>query len=33
VKGHCYSPENLADRLKQMVEYVLNRMPAGTVAE
>ncbi len=34
VKGHCYSgPENSADRLKQMAEHILARMPAGTVAE
>lgn len=33
MKGHCYSgPENSADRLKQMAEYILARMPAGTVA-
>jgi len=34
MKGHCYSgPENSADRLEQMAEYVLAKMPAGTIAE
>jgi len=34
VRGHCFSgPENAADRLKQMAEYILARMPSGTVAE
>jgi putative esterase len=34
VRGHCFTgPENSAERLKQMAEYVLARMPAGTVAE
>jgi hypothetical protein len=34
MKGHCYSgPENSADRLKQMAEHILAKMPAGTVAE
>jgi hypothetical protein len=34
MKGHCYSgPENAADRLKEMAQYILAKMPAGTVAE
>ena len=34
MKGHCYSgPENSADRLQQMAEHILSKMPAGTVAE
>jgi len=34
VKGHCYSgPENSADRLKQMAEHIMARMPAGVVAD
>jgi hypothetical protein len=33
MRGHCFSgPENSAERLKQMAEHVLARMPAGTVA-
>ncbi len=33
MRGHCYSgPENAADRLKEMAQYILSRMPAGTVA-
>jgi len=34
MKGHCYSgPENSADRLKQMAEYIMAKMPASTVAD
>ena len=34
MKGHCFSgPENSADRLKEMAQYILSKMPAGTVAE
>jgi hypothetical protein len=34
MRGHCFTgPENSADRLRQMAEYVLAKMPAGTVAE
>jgi hypothetical protein len=34
MKGHCYTaPENSADRLKQMAEYIMARMPVGTVAD
>ena len=34
MRGHCYSgPENAADRLKDMAQYTLSRMPAGAVAE
>ncbi|HEY2013259.1 MAG TPA: alpha/beta hydrolase-fold protein, partial [Bryobacteraceae bacterium] len=33
MKGHCYSgPENSAGRLKEMAQYILSKMPAGTVA-
>jgi hypothetical protein len=33
MKGHCYSgPENSADRLKEMAQHILSKMPAGTVA-
>ena len=33
MKGHCFSgPENSADRLKEMAQFVLSKMPAGTVA-
>jgi hypothetical protein len=33
MKGHCYSgPENAADRLKEMAQFILSKMPAGTVA-
>jgi hypothetical protein len=33
MRGHCYSgPENSADRLKQMAEYIMSKVPAGTVA-
>ena len=29
MQGHCYTgPENAADRLKQMAEHILSRMPA-----
>jgi Putative esterase len=32
-KGHCYTgPESSADRLKQMAEYVLSKMPRETIA-
>jgi hypothetical protein len=32
-KGHCYSgPESSADRMKQMAEHVLAKMPPDTVA-
>jgi len=32
-KGHCYSgPENAAERLKEMAQFLLSKMPAGTVA-
>jgi Putative esterase len=34
MRGHCYTgPENAADRLKEMAQYILSRMPAATVAE
>ncbi|MGO9260862.1 MAG: alpha/beta hydrolase-fold protein [Bryobacteraceae bacterium] len=34
MRGHCYSgPENSADRLREMAQYILSKMPAGTVAE
>ena len=34
MRGHCYTgPENAADRLKEMAQYILSSMPAGTVAE
>ncbi len=34
MRGHCYSgPENSADRLREMAQYLLSKMPAGTVAE
>ena len=34
MRGHCYSgPENSADRLKQMAEYIQSKMPPGTVAD
>ena len=34
VRGHCYQgPETPADRLKQMAEYMLGKMPPGTVAQ
>ena len=33
MKGHCYSgPENAAERLKEMAQFILSKMPAGTVA-
>ena len=33
MRGHCYSgPENSAERLKEMAQFVLGKMPAGTVA-
>jgi len=33
MRGHCYSgPENSADRLREMAQYILSKMPAGTVA-
>ncbi|HTS25798.1 MAG TPA: alpha/beta hydrolase-fold protein [Bryobacteraceae bacterium] len=33
MRGHCYSgPENSAERLKEMAQHILSRMPAGTVA-
>jgi len=33
MKGHCYSgPENSADRLKEMAQHMLSKMPSGTVA-
>jgi len=34
MRGHCFSgPENSADRLKEMAQFILSKMPAGTVAE
>ena len=34
MRGHCYSgPENSADRLREMAQYLLSKMPAGSVAE
>ncbi len=34
MKGHCYSgPENSADRLKQMAEFIMSKMPVNTVAD
>jgi len=33
MRGHCYSgPENSAERLKEMAQFVLSKMPAGAVA-
>ncbi|HLK64539.1 MAG TPA: alpha/beta hydrolase-fold protein [Bryobacteraceae bacterium] len=33
MKGHCYSgPENSAERLKEMAQHILSKMPPGTVA-
>jgi hypothetical protein len=33
MRGHCYSgPENSAERLKEMAQHILSKMPAGTVA-
>jgi hypothetical protein len=34
MRGHCYQgPETPGDRLKQMAEFILGKMPAGTVAQ
>jgi hypothetical protein len=33
LRGHCYTgPGNAAGRLKEMAQYILSRMPPGTVA-